>query len=258
MGKVNATRSFLSFVRCAACALALAAACARYSGPPDPNFAKARDLYQQLYATQLDEAYGDPRMDEVVSLLQGVSRRSVDAPSALALLHAIENGRAELAKIHAEREKLSKAAAEVVAQRTNIDPARVLAEPDAGPIQDPYGPGASISQINNDSGGCLVPAEPFHETGTNKTGTLYRLAPNPACKDRLPGFVGQVVMMSEGLMYRRIPESQVPRPAAAPDAGVTGGGSSAPHRQAGSGAAGTHGAGPTALANEASDGGSGY
>ena len=99
MGKVNASRSLLSFARRAACALALAAACAKYSGPPDPNFAKARDLYQQLYATQLDEAYGDLRMDEVVSLLQGVSRRSVDAPSAIALLHAIDNGRTELAKI---------------------------------------------------------------------------------------------------------------------------------------------------------------
>ena len=219
---------------------------------------QSRDLYQQLYATQLDEAYGDPRMDEVVSLLQGVSRRSVDAPSAIALLHAIDNGRTELAKIHAEREKLSQAAAEVVAQRTNIDPAHVLEEPDAGPIQDPYGPGASISQINKDTGGCLVSAEPFHETGTNKTGTLYRLASNPACKDRLPGFVGQVVMMSEGRMYRRVPESQVPRPAATPDAGAASGGSSAPHRQGGSGAAGTHGAGSTALAHEAADGGSGY
>jgi hypothetical protein len=251
VGKVNATRSFLSFARRAACALALAAACARYSGPPDPNFAKARDLYQQLYATQLDEAYGDPRMDDVVSLLQGVHRRSVDAPSALALLHAIENGRTELAKVHAEREKLSRAAAEVVAQRTNIDPARVLEQPDAGPIQDPYGPGASISQINNDSGGCLVSSEPFHEMGTNKSGTLYRLAPNPTCKEKLPGFVGQVVMMSEGRMYRVIPETQVPKPAAAPNAGVPAGGPEAPHRQAG----GARGAAPTAVAQEAADGG---
>ena len=258
MGTVNASRSVLSFARSAACALALAAACARYSGPPDASFAKARDLYQQLYATQLDEAYGDPKMDEVVSLLQNVSRRSVDSPSAQALLHAIENGRLELAKVHEEREKLSQAAAaEVAAQRTTIDPAHVLQEPDAGPIQDPYGPGASISQINKDSGGCLVSAEQFHETGTNKTGTLYRLAPNPACKDRLPGFVGQVVMMSEGRMYRRIPESQAPRPQAAADAGVADGGSAAPHRQA-AGTAGTHGAGPTALAHEAPDGGSGY
>ncbi|HYV66115.1 MAG TPA: hypothetical protein VE964_07715 [Myxococcales bacterium] len=245
----------MPFARSAACALALVAACGRWSGQPDPNFAKARDLYQQLYATQLDEAYGDPRMEEVVSLLLSVRRRSVDAPSAQALLHAIENGRAELARVHAEREKLSQAAAaEVAAQRTTIDPTYVLEGPDAGTVQDPYGPGASIAQINKDSGGCLVSAEPFHETGTNKTGTLYRLAPNPACKDRLPGFVGQVVMMSEGQMYRRIPESQAPRPAAAPDAGVADAGAPAPHRPAGAAGA-AHPGGPTALAHDASDGG---
>jgi len=37
----------------------LALACAKYSGRPDENFAKARELYEQLYVTQLDEAYGD-------------------------------------------------------------------------------------------------------------------------------------------------------------------------------------------------------
>lgn len=223
MGDLTAARSVLSFARLTACALALAAACARFSGAPDPNFAQARDLYQQLYGSELDEAYGDPRMDDVVSLLQSVNRRSIDAPSARALLHAIGHGREELAKVHAEREKLRKAAAEVVATPSNIDPSRVLQQPDAGPPQDPYGPVASVAQINNDSGGCLVAGEPFHEGVTNRTGTLYHLAPNPACKDKLPGFVGQAVLVSEGKIYRRILESQVPHPpsaAGAPDAGV--------------------------------------
>ena len=202
----------MSFARLAACALALAAACARYSGPADPNFAKARDLYQQLYLTELDEAYGNPQMDQVVSLLQSVHKRSVDSPSAQALLHAIEHGREELAKVQAEREKLRKAAAEVVSAPSNIDPARVLEEPDAGPPQDPFGPAASVAQINKDSGGCLVAGEAFHEGVTNRTGTLYRLAPSPACKDKLPGFVGQAVMVSDGQIYRRILDSQVPRP----------------------------------------------
>ena len=216
-----------SRTRLAACIVALAAACARYSGPPDPGFAKARDLYQQLYVTELDEAYFDPRMNEVVSLLQNVHQRSVDAPSAQALLHAIEHGREELAKAHADREKLREAAAELVATRTNIDPASVLEQPDAGPVQDPYGPGASIEQINRDSGGCLVSSEPYHETGTNRTGTVYRMAPNPVCRDKLPGFVGQVVMVSDGKMYRRVLESEVPRPVQAAGAGAPDGGAAA-------------------------------
>jgi hypothetical protein len=233
---LTAPRNPVSRTWLAACVLAFAASCARYSGPPDPGFAKAHDLYQQLYVSELDEAYGDPRMDDVVSLLLNVHKRSVDSPSAQALLHAIEHGREELAKAHVEREKLQKAAEEIVAaSTTTIDPSRVLAQPDAGPVQDPYGPGASIAQINKDSGGCLVSSEPFHETGTNHTGTLYRMAPNPVCRDKLPGFVGQVVMVSDGKMYRRVMESDVPKPAqpaGAPDGGVaTRGGGSPPARQ---------------------------
>src|SRR5438067_8342680 len=142
--------------RVAACAITAAVACSRYSGPPDENFRKARDMYEQLYVMQLDEAYGDPKMDDVVALLGNVHKRSVDAPSAQGLLHAIEHGREELAKSHAEREKLRKAAAEIVSLPSTIDPTRVLEHPDAGPTQDPFGPGASIADINKDSGGCLV------------------------------------------------------------------------------------------------------
>jgi hypothetical protein len=217
----------IRYPRLVCCAVALVLACASYSGPPDASFAKARVLYQQLYATELDEAYADARMDEVVALLGKVHKRSVDAPSAQALLRVIEHGREELAKTNADREKLRQAAAaDVAATRSTIDPSRVLERPDAGPEQDPFGPGASIAEINRNTGGCLVSGEAFRENVTNRAGTLYRLAPNPTCKEKLPGFVGQVVMVAEGKVYRRMSESELPRPAAAraastPDAGVT-------------------------------------
>ena len=35
-------------------------------------------MYEQLYVMQLDEAYGDPKMDDVVALLGNVHKRSVD------------------------------------------------------------------------------------------------------------------------------------------------------------------------------------
>jgi hypothetical protein len=203
--------------------MTLALACAKYSGRPDENFANARELYEQLYVTQLDEAYGDPKMDEVVALLGKVNKRSVDAPSAQALLHAIEHGREDLAKARAEREQLQQAAAEVAATPSDIDPTHVLGRADAGPPPDPFGPGALIADINKDSGGCLVASEQFRENVTNKSGTLYRLSGNAACKDKLPGFVGQVVMVAEGKVYRRVSESEVPRPPAStgtPDGGV--------------------------------------
>jgi hypothetical protein len=147
-------------------------------------------------------------------LLQKVDKRSVDASAAQGLLGTIQRGREEAARIRAEREKLRDAAAQVIATPSNIDPVRVLERPDAGIPHDPYGPDAPVHEINASTGGCLVPGEPFREAVTNRSGVLYRLAPNPVCRDKLPGFVGQAVMVADGKIYRRILESQVPHPAA--------------------------------------------
>lgn len=211
--------------RAALCLVSLAlAGCHRTTGP-DENYQRASALYQQLYATQLDDAYGDSRMDEVVALLRKVDGRSVDAQSAQTMLGAIEHGREALARERAEREKLSAAAA-APAARGSIDPEQVLAAnaEDAGTReQDPFGPGASIAELNTQTGGCLVDNEPFNEQGTGKTGTVYRVAPSEGCKSKLPGFAGQAILVAEGKIYRRIPDPrppEPPRPPAAPDAGA--------------------------------------
>jgi hypothetical protein len=222
-----------SWRRLAACALALAAACRR-PGPPDPHFEQALHLYQQLYASELDEAYSHPKMEEVIVLLQKVDKRSVDASAAQGLLGTIQRGREEAVRIRVEREKLREAAAQVIATPSNIDPVRVLERTDAGIPHDPYGPDAPVHEINASTGGCLVPGEPFREAVTNRSGVLYRLAPNPVCRDKLPGFVGQVVMVAEGKIYRRILESQVPHPAA-PDGGTENAGAAAAGASAGAG-----------------------
>lgn len=211
--------------RAALCLVSLAlAGCHRTTGP-DENYQRAATLYQQLYATQLDDAYGDPRMDEVVALLRKVDGRSVDAQAAQTMLGAIQHGREALAKERAEREKVS-AAATAPAARVSVDPEQVLAAgvEDAGTAeQDPFGPGASIAELNTQTGGCLVDNEPFNEQGTGKTGTVYRVAPSEGCKSRLPGFAGQAILVADGKIYRRIPDPrppEPPRPAAAPDAGA--------------------------------------
>ena len=128
--------------RSAAICLLLIAFAGCHSSAPDPNFQQANAIYQQLYATQLDDAYGDPKMDEVVALLHKVSARSVDASRAQAMLGLIQRGREELAKQLAEREKMAAAAARSLASaQVNIDPSKVLGagEADAGPPVDPFG-----------------------------------------------------------------------------------------------------------------------
>ena len=207
------------------CTLAAVAACHRSPGPPDPNYEQASRIYQQLYVQKLDDAYGDPSIDEVVALLRKVDRRSIDAAAADALLAAIEDGRARLAKARGASEAAQKAATQIGKTGSNIDPSTILAAGrDAGPPQDLYGPGASISEINGSSGGCLVAGEPFHENVTNVAGTVYHLSSSSACTDRLAGFVGQATLVVDGKVYRRLPESTIahpppppaPAPAAAP------------------------------------------
>src|SRR5438046_938401 len=79
------------------CLLALFA-CRRAPAGPDPNYEQASKLYQQLYASELDDAYGDPQMDRVVAFLKKVDSSSADADAARAMLGAIQNGREVLAK----------------------------------------------------------------------------------------------------------------------------------------------------------------
>jgi hypothetical protein len=209
--------------RAAICLLTLAfVGCRRPS--PDPNYQQAFAAYQQLYATQLDDAYGDPRMDQVVALLHKVDVRSADAQPAQALLGTIQRGREELAKQREEREKMAAAAAQSAASAVvNIDPSQVLAAMarDAGPGQDPFGPGASVADLNAQSGGCLQDNEPFNEQGTGVSGTVYRVAPSDACRNKVPGLVGQIVLVVNGKIYRRTADPRPPgsAPPATVDAG---------------------------------------
>jgi hypothetical protein len=196
------------------------AGCRRQTGP-DANYEKASQIYQELYASELDDAYGDPKMDEVVILLKKVEPRSIDAATADALLGTIQRGREALAKQRAEREKLG-AALEASAAKAivNLDPERILAAsaPDAGAgaVQDPYGTGASVADINAQSGGCLNAWEPFKEQVTNVSGTVYRLVPGPVCAGKVPGFVGMAVLVVNGKIYRRVADPNPPGPPAAP------------------------------------------
>ena len=209
-------------------ALALAG-CRRGAGKPDPRYEKARGLYQKLYAVELDDAYGDPKMDEVVALLKQVEPDSADTGAAQSMLEGIQHGREAFAAQKEKREKVSAALA-APAPFPTINPDQVLAAsagPDAGPAPDAFGPGAAIADINRSTGGCLVAGEPFTERGTNKAGTVYRLSSAPQCSQALPGFVHQVVLVVDGALYRRLDASLVPpqpppvaAPAAVPDAGT--------------------------------------
>src|SRR5512141_1085399 len=116
---------------------------------------------------------------------------------------------------------MAAAATQSAAPQVNIDPSKFFPPetPDAGTSQDPFGTGASVAELNKQSGGCLVDNEPFTEQGTGVGGTVYRVAPSDTCRSRLPGMVGQVVLVVNGKIYRRTAD---PRPSPAPAAADAG------------------------------------
>jgi hypothetical protein len=200
-------------------------ACREHKTGPDANYEQGARIYQQLYATQLDDAYGDPRMNDAAAFLRKVNPRSVDAEAAQRMLASIDTGRAALEKQRADREKMAAAVSASVRPPSNLDPERVLAEaaPDAG-VVDPFGPGAAIADLNASSGGCLTEGEPFREQGTGATGTVFRLGKSEQCATKLPGLVGQVVLVTDGHIYRRMADpTQAKGPTEAPraDAGAS-------------------------------------
>ena len=75
--------------------LILLSGCHRQTGP-DANYEQGSRIYQQLYAQELDDAYGDPRMDQAAALLAKVDPLSVDADAAKRMLASITTGRAAL------------------------------------------------------------------------------------------------------------------------------------------------------------------
>jgi len=113
----------------------------RWNTGPDENYRQAAALYQQLYATELDDAYGDPKMEEVVALLHEVSARSATRSKHSCCGH--HRARARRAGEAARRtgEDGCRAAQSASTAQVNIDPEKVLAAPpDAGPPQDRSGP----------------------------------------------------------------------------------------------------------------------
>lgn len=193
-------------------------ACKRKPLQPSPQYEKASRIHQDLYVRKLDAAYLDPRMDEAVALLKQVPGESVDSAAAQELLQTIEKGRAQAKAESAEREKAQAELRKGLEALSAVDPSKVLnaAAPVAGAADagtpaepDPYGEGASLADINRQSGGCLVAGIPFTEEGSTKRGVTYKVASSPECRAKLPGMVDELVLVIDGRVYRRVPADSV-------------------------------------------------
>lgn len=191
----------------------MAAGCHRQA-PASPAYAHARAEFNQLYASELEDAYLDPKMDEVEAELRSVPANSGDHRDAQALLERIAQGRKDA---EAARERTQKAIEEALAPPSV--PLEPPEPPDAGEeteAPDYPEPGMSLEDFQKNFGDCFQPAGQATVEDAGTVATLYALSESPACQQRFEYFQSRVVVADSSKVLGKALKSSI-QPA--PDAG---------------------------------------
>ena len=209
------------------------AGCARKE--PSPEFTRASERFNKLYAKELDDAYLDPGMHEVEALLAKVPPDSLDAAAAADLLKRIRENRARMEQASKERETaLAEARTPPSYSGRSVSPPPPPPTPtsgqrppppvDAGPASAPSA-GMSTRDFNRMFGDCFEPAGPVEVNGRG-TRDSFTMVDTSRCRSLLPGMVNSVVLADSQTVLGVVPKTALTRvvvdggpPPAPPDAG---------------------------------------
>lgn len=213
--------------------LLLLPACARKE--PSPEYTRASERFNKLYAKELDDAYLDPAMHEVEALLEKVPSDSLDAQAASALLARIRENRSRLEQASKDREKaMADARTPPTFSGQSVIPppappapaSRSPAPPDAGPPLAPSA-GMAMRDFNRLFGDCFEPAGPVEVSGRGPRDS-YAMVDSDRCRRAMPGLANSVVLADSQTVMGIVPRSALqrvlidggtPPPPAPPDAG---------------------------------------
>ncbi|HTS82917.1 MAG TPA: hypothetical protein VMH40_20135 [Myxococcaceae bacterium] len=196
------------------------AGCARKE--PSPEFTRASERFNKLYAKELDDAYVDPAMHEVEALLDKVPADSLDAQAAAQLLSRIRENRARIEQAAREREKaMADARTPPTLTGPSVSPpppppggsgsARPPAPPapDAGPPAAPSA-GMAMRDFNRLFGDCFEPAGPVEVNGRG-TRDSYAMVDSDRCRRAMPGLTNSVVLADSQTVMGVIPKAALQR-----------------------------------------------
>ncbi|HZJ53839.1 MAG TPA: hypothetical protein VFD38_06835 [Myxococcaceae bacterium] len=206
--------------------------CARKE--PSPEYSRASERFNKLYAKELDDAYLDPAMHEVEALLEKVPQDSLDAQTAAQLLARIRENRARLEQAAKDREKALAVArtpptfsgGSVTPPPPPPIPARAAPPPapDAGPPVAPTA-GMAMRDFNRLFGDCFEPAGPVEVSGRGPRDS-YSMVDSDRCRRAMPGLANSIVLADSQNVMGVVPKSALQRvppdggtPPAPPDAG---------------------------------------
>ena len=206
--------------------------CARKE--PSPEYTRASERFNKLYAKELDDAYVDPAIREVEALLEKVPADSLDAQASTQLLTRIRENRTRIEQASKDREKALAAARTAPtfsgpsvsaplsppSSRPSAPPA-----PDAGPLSAPTA-GMAMRDFNRLFGDCFEQAGPVEVNGRGPRDS-YTMVDSDRCRRAMPGLVNSLVLADSETVMGLVPKSALRRtlpdggapPPAPPDAG---------------------------------------
>ena len=212
--------------------LLVLAGCARKE--PSPEYTRASERFNKLYAKELDDAYVDPAIHEVEALLEKVPADSLDAQASTQLLTRIRENRTRIEQASKDREKALAAARTAPtfsgpsvsaplsppSSRPSAPPA-----PDAGPLSAPTA-GMAMRDFNRLFGDCFEQAGPVEVNGRGPRDS-YTMVDSDRCRRAMPGLVNSLVLADSETVMGLVPKSALRRtlpdggapPPAPPDAG---------------------------------------
>ena len=196
----------------------------RKPAQPSEAYIQAHKRFGKLYGEKGDDAFRDPGLAEVESLLAQVPADSLDAPAAQELRARIQTGKQQAAAQEKAREDAMAKAREpgpgFTGFRSDMGsspaPAPSGSEPpdeDSDDSTDEADAGTGVLGVGTPeaqlaSSGCFQKGEPLEVKGRGRR-DRWELADRPACRQQYASLQDQALIIEEGKVLAQVPKSSI-------------------------------------------------
>jgi hypothetical protein len=201
---------------------------------PSNDYADAQAKWDSLVSHKGDDAYVDPEMDTVVSMLDRVPASSSDAAKAGELKGKIAAERARVA------EEAKRRAADMAVLKAPIpnhpdsaapaQPPPPAEKPKEDAVADSGQPqvGLAYDEFTKKFGACFSEGEMITVSNMNVKARAFSLVGNEECTKKHGAFSTKWILFSEGKIIGMVPKESVKQVTAQPAGGADGGAAPAP------------------------------
>jgi hypothetical protein len=201
---------------------------------PSTDYADAQAKWDSLTSHKGDDAYTDPEMDTVVSMLDRVPATSSDAAKAAELKGKIASERARVAedtKRRAADMAVLKAPVPTIPDSPNVAPTPPPVEkPKEDAVADSGQPqvGLAYDEFVKKYGACFSEGEMITVSNMNVKARAFSLVTSDDCTKKHGAFSTKWILFSEGKIIGMVPKDTVKQVTATPPGAADAGAAPAP------------------------------